>query len=129
MSDRPIRVLLDASAVVAYTQGTAIGVGEIIAEVDSEDAAVGIPIPCLVLARAEVADEAMLDLLLAHRACMLVGTVQEDWRRIAATLPLVDGRYDVAVAVVLADVLDVDILTRRPGWYVRLPGGGPIIEV
>jgi len=52
----------------------------------------------------------------------------DEWRRIAALLPVV-GRYEVASIVVMAYELDVQVLTRRPGLCVKLPDGGPIIEV
>ncbi len=126
MPERPIRVLLDASAVIAFTDGAAIGVGEIIAEVDEEDGAFGIPVPCLAAAGAEVRDQDLLQLLLAHPACELID--EPDWRRVAWYLKVLD-RYDIAAAVALAEELDVQILTRRPGWYVKLYGGGPVIEV
>jgi hypothetical protein len=47
VSERPVRILLDASAIVAFTRAS-VDVGEVIAEVDEEDAAVGLPLLCLV---------------------------------------------------------------------------------
>jgi hypothetical protein len=52
----------------------------------------------------------------------------DEWHRIAALMPVV-GHYEIASIVVMAYELDVQILTRRPGLYVKLPDGGPIIEV
>ena len=53
MSDRPVRVLLDASAIIAFTRES-IDVGEVIAEVDDENAAVGLPVLSLVEKPAEL---------------------------------------------------------------------------
>lgn len=128
MPDRPVNVLLDASAVVVYTSGNAIGVGEVIAEVADEGLAFGIPVSCLAVAIQDVDDARLLDLLLAHPACRIVADRVSAWRQISAVLRIV-GRYDVASAVVLAYKLDVQILTRRPDLYRRLPDGGPVIEV
>jgi hypothetical protein len=48
VSDRPIRVVLDTSAIIAYAQGSSIDVGEVITEVDDEECAVALPVLCLV---------------------------------------------------------------------------------
>lgn len=79
MSDRPVRVLLDASAIVAFTRGS-IDVGEVIAEVDDEHAAVGLPQLCLVDAEHAVADPARLDLLVTHRAASVLTDAADQWR-------------------------------------------------
>jgi hypothetical protein len=63
MSDQPIQVLLDASAIVAFTRGS-IHAGE----VDDEQAGVGLPLLCLVEATRAVADTDRLDLLAHDRA-------------------------------------------------------------
>lgn len=128
MTERPVNVLLDTSAIVAYTRGDAIGVGEVIAEIADEGTAFGIPLSCLVEAVREVRDGGLLDLLLKHPACSVVADRPTSWRRIAAVLSIV-GRYDGASAVVLAYELDVQVLTRRPNRYEKLPDGGPVIEI
>lgn len=71
MTERPIRVLLDASAVVAFTRGS-LEVGEVVAEVNAENTAVGLPQLCLPEAEHSVADPARLDLLVTHRATQLL---------------------------------------------------------
>jgi hypothetical protein len=89
-------VLLDASAIVAFTRGS-IDVGEVVAEVDDEGAAVGLPTLCLVEAQHAVADAVRLDLLVSHRATVLVADDPEQWRALAAVYDIV-GRIDAASA-------------------------------
>jgi len=36
VSDRPVRVVLDTSSIIAYAQGTSVDVGEVMAEIDDE---------------------------------------------------------------------------------------------
>jgi hypothetical protein len=68
MSDRPVRILLDASAIVAFTRES-IDVGEVIAEVDDEYASVGLPMLCLVEASRAVADSDRLAFRSAPGEC------------------------------------------------------------
>lgn len=127
MSERPVRILLDASAVVAFTRGS-LDVGEVIAEVDDEDAAVGIPVLRLVEATRGVADPDRLTLLVHHRAIVLLAADAESWQALAATYDIV-GRLDAASAALAAIDLNVDILTAQPGLYGGLAGGGPVIPI
>lgn len=71
MSGRPVHVLLDASAIVAFTRGS-IDVGEVIGEVDAEQAAVGLPVLCLTEANRAVVDADLLDYLVTHPATAVV---------------------------------------------------------
>jgi hypothetical protein len=43
VSDQPVKVILDTSAIVAFTRGS-IDVGEVITEVHDEYAAAGLPV-------------------------------------------------------------------------------------
>jgi hypothetical protein len=127
MTDRPVQVLLDASAIVAFTRSS-IHVGEVIAEVDDEQAAVGLPLLCLVEATHAVADTDRLDLLVNHRATVILADEPADWRALAATYDIV-GRIDAASAALAAVDLDVALLTAQPGLYGGMADGGPIIPV
>jgi hypothetical protein len=127
VSGRPIRVLLDASAIVAFTRGS-IDVGETIAEVNDEHAAAGLPILCIVEATRAVADTDRLDLLVAHPATAVLVPRPGDWQALAATYETV-GRLDAASAVLAAIDLDCLVLTGQPGLYGGLAGGGPIIPI
>jgi hypothetical protein len=124
---RPVRVLLDASAIIAFTRGS-IDVGEILAEVNDEDAAAGLPILCLVEASRAVSDTDRLDLLVAHPATAVLVPRPDDWQALAVTYETV-GRLDAASAVLAAIDLDCLILTGQSGLYGGLAGGGPIIPI
>jgi hypothetical protein len=126
VSARPIRVILDASAIVAFSRGS-IHVGEVIAEVSDESAA-GLPMLCLVEASRAVADTDQLDLLVSHAATALMDAEAANWQALAATYDTV-GRLDAASAVLAAVDFDCDILTSQPGLYAGLAGGGPIIPI
>ncbi len=54
---RAVRVVLDASAIVAFTRES-IHVGEVLAEIDDELGAAAMPLPCLVEAIHSVAEPA-----------------------------------------------------------------------
>ena len=55
MSDRPARLVLDTSAIAAWTRGS-VSVGELLAEIDLEQGAVIVPMPCLVEAASQLVD-------------------------------------------------------------------------
>jgi hypothetical protein len=124
---RPVRVLFDASAIIAFTRGS-IDVGETLAEVNDEDAAAGLPILCLVEASRAVSDTDRLDLLVAHPATAVLVPRPDDWQALAVTYETV-GRLDAASAVLAAIDLDCLILTGQSGLYGGLAGGGPIIPI
>jgi hypothetical protein len=127
MKGRPVRVLFDASAIIAFTRGS-IDVGETLAEVNDEDAAAGLPILCLVEASRAVSDTDRLDLLVAHPATAVLVPRPDDWQALAVTYETV-GRLDAASAVLAAIDLDCLILTGQSGLYGGLAGGGPIIPI
>jgi hypothetical protein len=127
MSGRPVRVLLDASAIIAFSRES-LDVGEVIAEVDEEGAAVGLPVLCLVEASRAVQDRDRLTLLVQHQASTVLGNAPEDWRALAAMLDII-GRLDAASAAVAAVDFDVSVLTGQPGLYGGMAGGGPVIGI
>jgi hypothetical protein len=127
MTQRPIRVLLDASAIVAFTRGS-IDVGEVIAEVADERAAVGLPLLCLAEASRAVADAHLLTLLAGHPASVVCGEEPANWQALAATYAIV-GRLDAASAALAAIDQDVSVLTAEPGLYDGLAAGGPVIAI
>jgi hypothetical protein len=125
VSDQPVKVVLDASAIVAFTRGS-IDVGEVIAEVHDEYAVAGLPMLCLVTASGAVADGDRLELLVNHPATTVLAPHPDDWQALAATYDSV-GRLDAASAVLAAIDLDCQVLTGQPGLYAGLAGGGPVI--
>lgn len=127
MTDRPVKVILDASAIIAFTRGS-IDVGEVIAEVDDEYAAAGLPMLCLVEATRSVVDADHLDLLVNHPAVAVRSPQPGDWQALAAIYHSV-GRLDAASAVLAAIDLDCQVLTGQPGLYGGLANGGPVIPI
>ena len=125
-ADRPIRIVLDASTILAFTRSS-IDVGEPLAEVADDGGLTGLPVLCLAEARWMINDAARLDLLLEHHATTVI-PVAEDWRALAATIGIV-GMQDAASAVLAAIDENGYVLTARPGLYGGLAGGGPIIAV
>jgi hypothetical protein len=125
VSDRRIKVVLGTSAIVAFTRGS-IDVGEVIAEVDDEDAAAGLPVLCMVEASSVVADGNRLELLVNHPATGVLAPDPGDWQALAAIYDTV-GRLDAASAVLAAIDLGCLVLSGRLGLYAGLAGGGPVI--
>jgi hypothetical protein len=123
--DRPIRLVLDTSAILAFADGS-YHVGETITQVDENGAAFGLPIACLAAARK--ADGQMLRLLTSHAACELLTVDVEDWRQWAAMTDVL-GRLDVAAAFLAANLYDCDVLTAEPDAYRALGDDPPIVGV
>lgn len=118
MTDRPVRAILDASAIVRYVRGgdPAIHVGEVLTEV-ADDGVAALPVLCMAQALRAVGDGYgdQFRLLTEHAACVLeVGP--RDWQLVAGAVDLV-GTWDAAVAVVLAIDLMVAVLTAEPETY------------
>jgi hypothetical protein len=126
VDSRPVRLILDTSAIVAFTRAS-VHVGEVIAEIDAEDAAVGLPTLCLVEAVRSVAYIDRLDLLVEHPAVVQLAD-PTGWRAMAATADIV-GRLDAAVAALLAIDLDVDVMSGVPGLYAGVGDGDLVIEI
>src|SRR5215470_2840750 len=82
MSDRPIRIILDTSAIIAYTRGS-LDVGEVIAEIEDEEGGVGVPMLCLVEANHTITDHQRLAVLIGHPATVLLTTNALDWQALA----------------------------------------------
>ena len=125
-TDRPIRLLLDTSAILAYTRGS-IEVGELLSEVSDEGGVVGLPTLCLSSVDWMVEDRARLDLLVKHQVTAVLGDTG-DW---AARAELGEnvGQPDAVAAVMSAIDLDCDVLTGRPGLYGGLDDGGPVLAI
>jgi hypothetical protein len=124
---RPVRLILDASAIVAFTRGS-IHVGEVLAEIDDEGAVVALPFACLVEAVHAVVDTDRLDLLVAHRATAVKSDDPGLWRALATMYDIV-GRADAAAAALAAIDHDVEVLTGQPGLYAGLDDGGLVIPI
>lgn len=117
---RPIQLVLDTSAIAAFTAGS-IAVGELIAEIDDERGSTGLPVLCVAEASRQAADSDRLQLLVNHHATALVGVSGEDWRALATSVEIV-GRVDAATAVLVAIEHDCHVLTATPRLYAGLDG-------
>ena len=99
MSERPVRLVLDTSAILSYAKAETLHVGETITQVDETGAAFGGPIACL--ASAGGADATLLHMLTTHPVCELLTVEVEEWRQWAAMTDVL-GRLDAAAALVAA---------------------------
>ncbi|BAL89106.1 hypothetical protein AMIS_38860 [Actinoplanes missouriensis 431] len=126
---RTVRLVLDTTAVASWVRGS-IAVGEILAEINDEHGVAVIPVWCLVEAGHETAmiDRGRLDLLLAHPATVVIADDADDWEMLVG-LRALTGRADCASAAWLALELDVDVMTRHPGWYEKVDGGRLVLEI
>jgi hypothetical protein len=124
---RQIFLVLDASAVVEFTRGS-VHVGEPIAEVDDDDAAVGIPFLCLSDALPSVADLDRLQMLVTHPAVRVLSDEPWSWRAHAATRDVV-GLASAASAALAAMNDGVPVLTKVPGLYAGLAGGSLTVDI
>lgn len=120
---RTIRLVLDTSAVLGWLRGS-IAVGELIAEIDSEDGAVILPLPCLVQAAHQTGllETDLLNVLIANPAVFVLSDEPDEWLALATMRDLVDGA-DRASAALLALMSNVDVMTREPGWYRAVDNG------
>lgn len=130
MSDLPrtIRLVLDSTAIAAYTRGS-VAVGELLGEIDDEHGAVVIPLTCLVEAGARTAmlEQPLIEALLAHRATYLVVDDPGNWVELTELRSIV-GKLDLASAALLALDCEVYVLTRDARWYSGVASGGIALE-
>jgi hypothetical protein len=122
---RPIRLVLDTSAIRAFADGS-IHVGETISQVDENGAAFGLPVACL--AAAHKADVQMLRMLTGHDAGVLLTVAPDDWQQWAAMADVL-GRLDAAAALLAASSFDCDVLTGEPDVYSVLGDDPPIVAI
>jgi len=113
VTDLPIKVVLDATAVIAYARGS-VAVGEVIAEITDEDAAFAIPEISLIegARRLEVDQWSILDLLISHSHCVRL-ELPANWRDAAFAAQLLDGTSR-AVAMLAAVDTRAYLLTAEP---------------
>ena len=127
MSYRPIHIVFDTSAVIEYVRGSD-HVGEVLVEIDAEDAAAGIPFLCLSEAYPYATDRDRLSLLVTHPAVRILSDEPWSWQAHAATRDIV-GRPDAASAAGAAMNEQRWVLTRQPGLYAGISGGDLAIEI
>lgn len=129
---RPLRLILDASAIRAF--GVHETVGEIIGEVEDEEASFAVPSASLAEAIALGADVALTELLLSRTGCVIVRSTT-DWRSLGTFLALTRGETgtlrDVADSdlTMLAARTEAVILTDRPARYTAIFGAVTTIQL
>ncbi|PSK66328.1 hypothetical protein B0E53_01710 [Micromonospora sp. MH33] len=113
LNDLPIRLILDTSAILAFTEGST-AVGQAIARVADEGGLFGLPVMCLAEAARSVTDAGRLDLLANHPAATVLTVDPLQWKTLAATHRAV-GRLDTAAALLAAAANDCRVLSDQPG--------------
>ncbi|MEO3922882.1 hypothetical protein ABGB07_03225 [Micromonosporaceae bacterium B7E4] len=130
MKDPAIRILLDTSAIIAYTKAS-ISVGETIAEVVDEGGSFGASVLCLAEATRLVDPEHALGvpLLVRHPRCVVLPVLAEDWSAVAEWTRTL-GRVDLAVSIVEAVDRNAYVLTAEPERYGdKGDGEVPVIPI
>ena len=122
MSDLPVHLVLDASAVRAYPS---IHIGETHTQVAENGGAFVTPLPCVVEARDGDLDA--IALLLCHSAFREVFVPYDHWRQLAAMTDVLD-RFQATAALLTASVHRCHIFTGRPDWYAALGDDPPIVR-
>lgn len=114
----PIRLVLDTSAIVAYTD-TSINVGEVIAEVTDEGCWFALPAVCLAEASRRVKEDRAGDLLLllvSQPRAVVTSTAVGDWQTLAEWTRVL-GRVDLAAAAMDTVEHDGWVLSGEPEAY------------
>jgi hypothetical protein len=125
-ADRPMKIVLDTSAILAFTRGS-VHVGEPISEVADEGGVSGLPTLCLAAAKWMVDDHDRLQVLTEHPDTVVVHPSRDPF-----ALGLVEasvGNLDASSTVLTAIDQRAFIMTARPGLYRGLIDSGPIIEI
>jgi hypothetical protein len=121
VTDRPIRAILDTSAIVRFVDGgdRAIHVGEVPIQV-ADDGVAGLPVLCMAQAARLVGNRSAdrFQILQDHPSTRLV-TGPADWRALVALVGLV-GRWDAAMAAVLAIDFEAALLSTDREVYAAL---------
>jgi len=123
---RPVHLVLDTSAVLAYASGSE-HVGEPLTQVAENDATFVVPLTVLAVGAAQT-DPRWAELLTKHPAFEPVKTEWTRWPALAATFGVV-GRLDAAEALLVALDFDCDVLTAEPGIYAALGDDPPVIAI
>jgi hypothetical protein len=123
---RPLHLILDTSAVLAYASGSE-HVGEPISQVQENGAAFTVPLTSLAVSAAAVGDS-WIELLTSHPAFERVETRWIRWSAYAEMIRLV-GRLDAAEALLAALDFHCDVLTAEASLYSALGDDPPIIAI
>jgi len=119
---RPISLILDTSAIVAFTNES-IDVGETIAEARDNGALIGLPVVCLVKSGRAVRDHDRLHYLVSDPATRVLKCRRAHWQPMTEAYDQI-GRVDAASAAVSAFEFGAYILSGVPDVYRHLDDGG-----
>lgn len=114
VDDRPVRLLLDRSTLLAYLTGS-VHVGEPLHEVIADRNRFGVTAVTAADTLASVddaKDRALLHRLLTLDACVVLPTHADSWHELSYWRALT-GRVDLATTVIAAFDYDATILTRE----------------
>jgi hypothetical protein len=123
---KPLHLILDTSAVLAYASGSE-HVGEPISQVLENGAAFTVPLTVLATAAAAVGDN-WVELLTSHPAFEPIQTGWARWPAVAEMIRLV-GRLDAAEALLAAVDFHCDVLTAEASLYSALGDDPPVIVI
>ena len=124
--DRPVRIIFDTSAILAYARGS-IHAGEPLAEVALEGGMVGLPTLCLAEAHCSAGDDDRLNLLIDHHATVVVPP-SDDWMALTEIQHAV-GIPEATSAMMSAIDEGSCVLTARSGLYAGIDDGGLVIQM
>lgn len=121
MTEPPIRLILDTSAVLAYAHGSD-HVGEALQEVADESAVAAVPVVCLAEAYPLLADRERWRILAGHPHVIVLDAAAGESEELGSMCCLVEG---VPAACAALAALDADcwVLTSRPDMYAGVAGG------
>jgi hypothetical protein len=118
---RPVRLILDATAIRAYPH---LDVGEPITQVEENGGAFTIALAAVVAARDT--DQRMVWLLLGHPAHRPVDIPYSEWPALSAMTDTL-GSFDLACCLWLSLAHDCDVLTSDPKPWTALGDNPPIV--
>ena len=121
MSDnRPIRLVLDTSAVLAFVRQS-VHVGEVLVEVDDNAAVAAIPLACLVEAARDAVDHDQLVFLAEHPSTVIVAEEAGHWRMLGGLCSMTGGYASASAALTALDAR-CWVLTANPAIYASVGG-------
>jgi hypothetical protein len=125
--DRPICLVLDTSAVLAFVRQS-VHVGEVLVEVDDNAAVAAIPLAylvdlaCLVGAARDAIDHGRLAFLAEHPSTVVVPAEVAGWQTLGVLCGLT-GAFAPASAALTAMDAGCWVLTAHPNVYAAVAGG------
>lgn len=127
MTDRSVRLVLDASAVLSYARGSA-HVGELLIELGEAGNVAALPLGSLVEAWPAAVEVERLDTLVAHDAVVLVPDHPDDWQTLGHLCALTGGVGSASAALAALDA-DCWVLTSDPIRYAAVAAGDLTVRI